>query len=157
MVQDTSLQNEMYLARLGNNKCGGWGIQPAHGDYDPNAIDPDYLGTASIFWTVSVPAESSWRTAEFAQPDSSALALPLRSYPLTSFVSKLSPTSVLSASQVPHTRSPSHRRSSQGTLFKSPLGTPLTKHPRYMTMLTWKTCIRPMWLLSLGSLRQSRM
>lgn len=80
MIQDTSLQNEMYLARLSNDRCGGWGMQPTHDDYDPNAIDPGRLGTASVFWAVSVPGESPWRAAEISQPDSSAHALPLRAH-----------------------------------------------------------------------------
>ncbi|KAN0075287.1 putative alanine racemase domain containing protein [Tylopilus felleus] len=72
MIQDTSLQNEMYLARLGNDKCGGWGIQPARDDYDSSVLDPDCLGTATILWTVSVPAESPWRATEFSQRDSTS-------------------------------------------------------------------------------------
>ncbi|KAG8217374.1 aspartic peptidase domain-containing protein [Butyriboletus roseoflavus] len=53
MIQDTSLQNEMYLAGLSNDRCGGWGIQPTHNDHDSNSFDPDRLGTASIFWAIS--------------------------------------------------------------------------------------------------------
>lgn len=74
MIQDTSLQNEMYLARLSNDRCGGWGIQHPHDDYDSNTLDPDCLGTASIFWAVSVPAESPWQAAEISPLNSSAHA-----------------------------------------------------------------------------------
>lgn len=80
MIQDTSLQTEMYLARLSNDRCGGWGIQPPHNDYDSNAFNPDHLGTASIFWAVSVPGESLWRAAEISQLDSSAHVLLLRTH-----------------------------------------------------------------------------
>ncbi|KAG9318342.1 putative alanine racemase-domain-containing protein [Chiua virens] len=72
MVQDTSLQNEVYLARLTDNRCGGWGIQPTHDEYSLNEINPDRLGIASVLWTVSVPGESPWRAAEISQPDSTS-------------------------------------------------------------------------------------
>lgn len=135
MIQDTSLQNEMYLARLNSDRCGGWGIQPTHDDYDLNSIDSDCLGTASIFWAVSVPGESPWRAAEISQLDSSAHALPHRAHQLTSCASKLPCTSVVSATQVPCSRSTSHRCSSQGTTFQFPLRA-LLMHTRYTTALT---------------------
>ncbi|KAI9569514.1 putative alanine racemase-domain-containing protein [Boletus coccyginus] len=80
MIQDTSLQNEMYLARL-NDRCGGWGIQHPHDDYDSDTLDPDCLGTASIFWAVSVPAESPWRAAEISQLDSTSFPVHQSSLP----------------------------------------------------------------------------
>lgn len=82
MIQDTSLQNEMYLARFSDDRCGGWGIQPTHDDDNSNVFDPDRVGTASVLWVVSVPSESPWRAAEISQLDSSAHASPL---PATSF------------------------------------------------------------------------
>ncbi|KAF8436900.1 putative alanine racemase-domain-containing protein [Boletus edulis BED1] len=81
MIQDTSLQNEMYLAKLSNDRCGGWGIQPAHGDRNFNVFDSDSLGTASIFWAVSVPAESPWRAAGFSRLDSTSFPVHQSSQP----------------------------------------------------------------------------
>ncbi|KAF9228597.1 hypothetical protein BS17DRAFT_772215 [Gyrodon lividus] len=68
MIQDTSLENEVYLAKLGNNRCGGWGIQPSQSDYVSDVFDSDHLGNATIVWAVSVPGESPWRTNEISQP-----------------------------------------------------------------------------------------
>jgi hypothetical protein len=84
MIQDTSFQNEMYLASFSDDRCGGWGIQPPRDDCDLNPLDPDCLGTASVFWAVSVPAESPWQAAENSRMDSSAHALPLPAHQLTS-------------------------------------------------------------------------
>ena len=75
MIQDTSIQNEIYLARFTNDKCGGWGIQPPQNDYDSNSFDTDHLGTASVLWAVSVPGESPWRIAEISHQSSGAYTL----------------------------------------------------------------------------------
>lgn len=58
MVQDTSPSPEMYLFKLNNNKCGGWGIT---GDATVNA-DYSYgdLRECTIVWAVSVPGENNW-------------------------------------------------------------------------------------------------
>ncbi|KAF8837022.1 hypothetical protein BDN67DRAFT_973512 [Paxillus ammoniavirescens] len=66
MIQDTSLQNEVYLAKLSNNRCGGWGIQPSQSDYISNVFGSDHLGNATVVWAVSVPGESPWRADEIS-------------------------------------------------------------------------------------------
>jgi len=57
MVQDTSLSQEMYLAKLNHTSCGGWGI----GDVgDASAVDYANLRECHVIWAVSIPGESSW-------------------------------------------------------------------------------------------------
>jgi hypothetical protein len=81
MIQDTSFQNEMYLASFSDDRCGGWGIQPPRDDCDLNPLDPDCLGTASVFWAVSVPAESPWQAAENSRMDSTSFPVHQSSQP----------------------------------------------------------------------------
>lgn len=135
MIQDTSLQNEMYLARFSNDRCGGWGIQPTREDGDLDALDPDRLGTASIFWAVSVPAESPWRAAEISQRDSSAHELPLPAHPLTCVLASFP----VHQSSQPH-KFPVPGAPHIGVRVKVPYSYFLLRaslmHTRYMTMPT---------------------
>ncbi|KAF7974056.1 hypothetical protein HWV62_13457 [Athelia sp. TMB] len=63
MVQDTSPSPEMYLAKLADGKCGGWGLGFTEEDANPDA-EPDYdyadLRECTVLWAVSVPGESEW-------------------------------------------------------------------------------------------------
>lgn len=59
MVQDTSLSQEMYLAKLSHGSCGGWGIRDVS---DGSADELDYanLRECNVIWAVSIPGESPW-------------------------------------------------------------------------------------------------
>jgi len=61
MVQDTSPSPEMYLSKLRDGKCGGWGLsdssQSEGGDTDFNYND---LRDCVVLWAVSVPGETEW-------------------------------------------------------------------------------------------------
>lgn len=143
MIQDTSLQSEMYLAKLSNNKCGGWGIQPTHDDYESNAFDPDHLGTASVFWAVSVPGESFWRSAEFSRSDSSAHVSHLR------ILSLINPAASFPVHRPPQPHKfPVPEAPHIGVRVKVPHSSPcrvaLLRRVRYTTTMTLKTCIQQM-------------
>ncbi|KIJ69602.1 hypothetical protein HYDPIDRAFT_24427 [Hydnomerulius pinastri MD-312] len=72
MIQDTSSQDEVYLGKLNNGRCGGWGIQPAQSDLESDIFDPDHLRNATSLWAVSVPSQSRWRTDEISQTTSTS-------------------------------------------------------------------------------------
>jgi len=61
MVQDTSPSPEMYLSKLKDGRCGGWGLsdssQSEGGDTDFNYND---LRDCVVLWAVSVPGETEW-------------------------------------------------------------------------------------------------
>ena len=61
MVQDTSPSPEMYLSKLRDGKCGGWGLsdssQSEGGDTDFNYSD---LRDCVVLWAVSIPGETEW-------------------------------------------------------------------------------------------------
>ncbi|KAG5645036.1 hypothetical protein DXG03_007215 [Asterophora parasitica] len=56
MVQDTSPSPEIYRARWPGPRCGGWGLA----DASPHDISYDDLRESTVFWAVSVPAQSPW-------------------------------------------------------------------------------------------------
>ncbi|KAH9049897.1 mini-chromosome maintenance replisome factor-domain-containing protein [Lactarius hengduanensis] len=61
LVQDTSLSPEIYLSRLRDGKCGGWGMTEApQGDGDNSDFDYNHLRDCSVLWAVSVPGETEW-------------------------------------------------------------------------------------------------
>jgi hypothetical protein len=100
MIQDTSLQNEVYLAKLSNNRCGGWGIQPSQSDYVSNVFESDHLGNATVVWAVSVPGESPWRADEIS-PSAPSM--------FTQFLLYLTFDQVVLASFPTHTPSQPHK------------------------------------------------
>ena len=59
MVQDTSLSQEMYLAKLSHGGCGGWGIGDV-GDASTSELDYANLRQCHVIWAVSIPGESPW-------------------------------------------------------------------------------------------------
>ena len=61
LVQDTSLSPEIYLSRLRDGKCGGWGMtDTSQGDGDDSDFDHNHLRDCLVFWAVSVPGETEW-------------------------------------------------------------------------------------------------
>ena len=62
MVQDTSLSTEMYLCKLRNGTCGGWGLYETDEGRGSSSRDVDYsnLQECDVLWATSVPAESGW-------------------------------------------------------------------------------------------------
>jgi hypothetical protein len=66
MIQDTSLSQEMYLAKHAGADCGGWGLSLK--DTYEN-IDYANIRECSVLWAVSIPGENPWCTGindEFA-------------------------------------------------------------------------------------------
>jgi hypothetical protein len=65
LVQDTSPSPEIYLSKLRDGKCGGWGLsdssQPG-GDIDIDFANDD-LRDCLALWAVSVPGETDWYRA----------------------------------------------------------------------------------------------
>ncbi|KAI0284000.1 mini-chromosome maintenance replisome factor-domain-containing protein [Russula aff. rugulosa BPL654] len=65
LVQDTSPSPEIYLSKLRDGKCGGWGLsdssQPG-GDIDTDFANDD-LRDCVVLWAVSVPGETEWYRA----------------------------------------------------------------------------------------------
>lgn len=59
MVQDTSLSQEMYLAKLMDGGCGGWGIGDAD-NASTSELDYAHLRQCHVIWAVSIPGESPW-------------------------------------------------------------------------------------------------
>lgn len=59
MVQDTSLSQEMYLAKLIHGGCGGWGIGEV-GNASTSELDYANLRQCHVIWAVSIPGESPW-------------------------------------------------------------------------------------------------
>lgn len=64
MIQDTSSSPELYLADLGNRRCGGWGISSTQVDQILYSADYSALLESTTMWVVSVPGESQWRKEE---------------------------------------------------------------------------------------------
>ncbi|KAG6332239.1 hypothetical protein ID866_6847 [Astraeus odoratus] len=64
MVQDMSSSPELYLAKLGNHRCGGWGIFTSQGDETSDDVDYSNLLESTTLWAVSVPGESPWHAEE---------------------------------------------------------------------------------------------
>jgi len=61
MVQDTSSSPEMYLSKLRDGKCGGWGLSDSsQGDGDDTEFDYNDLRDCIVLWAVSVPGETEW-------------------------------------------------------------------------------------------------
>lgn len=61
LVQDTSLSPEIYLSRLRDGKCGGWGMtETSQGDGDDSHFDYSDLRDCVVLWAVSVPGETEW-------------------------------------------------------------------------------------------------
>lgn len=61
MVQDTSLSTEMYLSKLRDGGCGGWGIYDhEEGSGSTREVDYSNLQECDVLWAVSVPTESQW-------------------------------------------------------------------------------------------------
>jgi hypothetical protein len=61
MVQDTSPSPEMYLAKLRDGKCGGWGLtDSSKSDGDDTDFDYGDLRDCVVLWAVSVPGETEW-------------------------------------------------------------------------------------------------
>ena len=61
MVQDTSPSPEMYLSKLRDGKCGGWGLSDSsQSDGDNPEFDYNDLRDCVILWAVSVPGETEW-------------------------------------------------------------------------------------------------
>ena len=61
LVQDTSLSPEIYLSRLRDGKCGGWGLtETSQDDGDDNGFDYNHLRDCVVLWAVSVPGETEW-------------------------------------------------------------------------------------------------
>ena len=57
MIQDTSLSQEMYLAKP---NCGGWGL--ALKDTSEENINYTNIRECSVLWAVSIPGENPWCT-----------------------------------------------------------------------------------------------
>ncbi|KAF8626177.1 hypothetical protein AX15_005063 [Amanita polypyramis BW_CC] len=59
MVQDTSIAQEMYLAKRRDGSCAGWGLCDMG---DPSRVEFDYtnLRECHVIWAVSIPGESQW-------------------------------------------------------------------------------------------------
>ena len=59
MVQDTSLSQEIYLAKRSDGSCGGWGLCDIG---DASLVESDYtnLRECHVVWAVSIPGESQW-------------------------------------------------------------------------------------------------
>ena len=66
MVQDTSLPSEMYLSKLRNGTCGGWGIYDTDEVAGSSSREVDYtnLRECDVLWATSVPTESEWCAGE---------------------------------------------------------------------------------------------
>jgi hypothetical protein len=58
MIQDTSLSQEMYLAKHTGPSCGGWGLAP--NDTSRENVDYANLKECSVLWAVSIPGENLW-------------------------------------------------------------------------------------------------
>ena len=67
MVQDTSPSPEMYLSKLRDGKCGGWGLSDSsQSDGDDTNFNYNDLRDCVVLWAVSVPGETEW----YRQPTS---------------------------------------------------------------------------------------
>ena len=61
MVQDTSPSPEMYLSKLRDGKCGGWGLSDSpQSDGDDTNLNYNDLRDCVVLWAVSVPGETEW-------------------------------------------------------------------------------------------------
>jgi len=60
MIQDTSLSQDMYLAKYPGPNCGGWGLAPK--DTSEENIDYANIRECSVLWAVSIPGETPWCT-----------------------------------------------------------------------------------------------
>src|SRR5712691_8466812 len=61
MVQDTSPSPEMYLSKLRDGKCGGWGLSDSsQSDGDDTNFNYNNLRDCVVLWAVSVPGETEW-------------------------------------------------------------------------------------------------
>ena len=61
MVQDTSLSPEIYLSKLRDGKCGGWGLtDTSQGESDDSNFNYNHLRDCVVLWAVSVPGETEW-------------------------------------------------------------------------------------------------
>lgn len=81
MVQDTALSPELYVAKLSNHQCGGWGLSTSNSSETSGNVGYQDLQELTTLWAVSVPAESPWH-AEDASPLVSSFPahVPLRPY-----------------------------------------------------------------------------
>jgi len=54
----------MYLSKLRDGKCGGWGLSdPSQSDGDNTEFDYNDLRDCTVLWAVSVPGETEWYQA----------------------------------------------------------------------------------------------
>jgi hypothetical protein len=61
MVQDTSPSPEVYLSKLRDGKCGGWGLSDSsQSDGGDTEFDYNDLRDCVTLWAVSVPGETEW-------------------------------------------------------------------------------------------------
>ncbi|KAI9443235.1 mini-chromosome maintenance replisome factor-domain-containing protein [Lactarius indigo] len=61
LVQDTSLSPEIYLSRLRDGKCGGWGMtEIPQDDGEDSDFDYNHLRDCAVLWAISVPGETEW-------------------------------------------------------------------------------------------------
>jgi Mini-chromosome maintenance replisome factor len=61
MVQDTSPSPEMYLSKLRDGKCGGWGLSDSsQSDGNDTSFNYNDLRDCVVLWAVSVPGETEW-------------------------------------------------------------------------------------------------
>ncbi|KAI0004499.1 putative alanine racemase-domain-containing protein [Russula compacta] len=64
LVQDTSPSPEMYLSKLRDGKCGGWGLSDSsQSDGDDTDFNYNDLRDCIVLWAVSVPGETAWYQA----------------------------------------------------------------------------------------------
>ncbi|KAI6043125.1 putative alanine racemase-domain-containing protein [Pisolithus marmoratus] len=71
MVQDTSSSPELYVAKLSNHRCGGWGLSTSDSNEASDSVGYQDLQELTTMWAVSVPAESPWHSEEVSPPVSS--------------------------------------------------------------------------------------
>jgi hypothetical protein len=66
MIQDTSISPEMYVAKLPDGSCGGWGLMHEVENKNHHESDFDYahFRECTVVWAVSVPGETDWYTTE---------------------------------------------------------------------------------------------
>jgi len=63
LVQDTSPSPEIYLSKLRDGKCGGWGLSDSSQPGDDIDFANNDLRDCVVLWAVSVPGETEWYRA----------------------------------------------------------------------------------------------
>ncbi|KIO13168.1 hypothetical protein M404DRAFT_992747 [Pisolithus tinctorius Marx 270] len=64
MIQDTSSSPELYVAKLSNHRCEGWGLSTSDSNETSDSVGYQDLQELATMWAVSVPAESSWHAED---------------------------------------------------------------------------------------------